>query len=446
MTLWQRTKMIFSGQQTETDDTNTDTGRTSPNDPVADLTKNDVLDNQSRAYKNLYRNSPLTQAIIDKIVGIIVGNGWNVLINPDVPTRVGDATLAWWETYRNDWKDRLKEGLITGIIAEEPLINRRNRADLLFNYLPSENIERVQLENGIVKSIDIDAVTNDYDITAGRWLQNVAPIEKRLTPSGIRYFGRVFYTRIDGLPSDKWGQSLLKSPLRTLKGYEEVVRNMATRSRIAQSLAWQVTQYDPQKPPSDLQRQNTALANLVDGQNQIIKMQGDEQLESVNPDIRSLDLPAYRIAMLEAVLAKFELPPDLFGHPDASNRATLDTAVRGFVQRYEALQNQLIGYLLFRLDYVASQIGGVMIDNVAEIDAPSVLVQSPKETVADQTAQENYLFTLYERGVLPFEVYVEQSRRIAQGEALDWEDIDLPPPEEPQPEEEPDANLRLRVQ
>ena len=440
-TLWQRTKMLFTGQQ-EDSATNGNT-QTAPIDPVADLTQNDLGDNQSRTYKNLYRNSPLTQAIIDKIVGIIMGDGWNILINDGVPTLAGDAVQAFWGDYRDDWRARVKEGLITGIVVEEPLVNRRNRADVQFNYLPSENIERVQVENGVVKALDINAVTNDQDITAGKWQSNVRPIYKRLTPTGTGYTGKVFYTRIDGLPSDKYGQSLLKSPLQTLKGYEEVVRNMVMRSRISQALAWQVTGYKANKTPSDSTAFDEALENIVDGQNQIIKMTGDEKLESVNPDIRQLDLPGYRIAMLEAVLAKFELPPDLFGHPDSSNRATLDTAVRGFVQRYETLQNQLVRYLMFRLDYVASQAAGTFLENVAAIDVPSVLVQNVKERTSDQTAQEAYLKGLYESGVLPFDVYVTQSRRIAMGETLDWEGVELPPPDEAEPPPDAQSDLRL---
>lgn len=144
--------------------------------------------------------------------------------------------------------------------------------------------------------------------------------------------------------------------------------------------------------------------------------------------------------MLESVLAKFELPPDLFGHPDSSNRATLETAVRGFVQRYETLQGELMRHLQFRIDWAASQMGSAFVQDAAEIDAPSVLVQSTKESVADKTAQEAYFFLLYQRGVIPFEVYVQISRAVAMGEDLDMEEIELPPPESV-PEPEPDLQI-----
>ena len=254
----------------------------------------------------------------------------------------------------------------------------------------------------------------------------------------MRYEGRLFYTRIEGLKSDKYGQSLLKSPLRAILGYEEVTRNLVVRSRISQSLAWQVTNYNDQRKLAAKVEFDRSLTNLASGQNQILKMRGNEKLDSVNPDIRQLDLPAYRVAMLEAVLAKFELPPDLFGHPDSSNRATLETAVRGFIQRYETLQGELMRHLSFRIDWTASQIGGEFVENAAEIDAPSVLVQSTKESVADKQSQEGYFYLLYQRGVIPYAVYIEISRRIAMGEDLDMVDVELPPPgevEEPPPPE-----------
>ena len=419
MTLWDRTKMLFSGQQQNAEES---TDSTSPPtraaDPLAYLLEDGDLENQSKRYKNLYRNSPLCQAIIDKIVGIVMGEGWNLTPSEEVPQFVGDAMLEWWKEYRQQWTDMVKEGLITGFMVEQPLINRRNRADISFNYLPSENVERVRVINGKVTEIDINEVTDDQDVTAGRWATGVRVIERILRPSGMRFEGRLFYTRIEGLKSDKWGQSLLKSPMRSILGYEEVTRNLVVRSRISQSLAWQVTKYNSQRKLSDKLEFDRSLNNLASGQNQILKMRGDEELNSVNPDIRQLDLPMYRVAMLEAVLAKFELPPDLFGHPDSSNRATLDTAVRGFVQRYETLQGELMRHLRFRLDWVATQIGGVYVENAVEIDAPSVLVQSKQEYVKDLQAQEAYLYLLYQRGVIPFEVYVEQSRAIAMGEIV----------------------------
>ena len=416
MTLWDRTKMLFSGQQQNAEES---TDSTSPPtraaDPLAYLLEDGDLENQSKRYKNLYRNSPLTQAIIDKVVGIVMGKGWNLTPSEELPTFVSDALLEWWKVYRQQWTDMVKEGLITGIMVEQPLVNRRNRADIAFNYLPSENVERVRIINGKVTELDINEVTDDQDVTAGRWATGVRPVERILRPSGMRFEGRLFFTRIEGLPGDKWGQSLLKSPMRSLLGYEEVTRNLVVRSRISQSLAWQVTKYNSQRKLSDKLEFDRSLNNLASGQNQILKMRGDEELNSVNPDIRQLDLPMYRVAMLEAVLAKFELPPDLFGHPDSSNRATLDTAVRGFVQRYEALQGELIRHLRFRIDWTATQIAGAYIEDAADVDAPSVLVQSTQENVKDLQAQEAYLYLLYQRGVIPFEVYVEQSAGDSDG-------------------------------
>ena len=436
--------MLFSGQQQEenTEGTNTPTRAA---DPLAYLLEDGELENQSKRYKNLYRNSPLTQAIIDKVVGIVMGNGWALSPNEELPTFVADALMAWWEEYRQQWTDMVKEGLITGFMVEQPLINRRNRADIGFNYLPSENVERVRVINGKVTEIDINEVTDDQDVTAGRWATGVRVIERILRPSGMRFEGRLFYTRIEGLKSDKWGQSLLKSPLRSLLGYEEVTRNLVVRSRISQSLAWQITNYNSQRKLSEKLEFDRSLNNLAAGQNQILKMRGDEQLDSVNPDIRQLDLPMYRVAMLEAVLAKFELPPDLFGHPDSSNRATLETAVRGFVQRYETLQGELIRHLKFRVDWVASQIAGAYVDNAVEVDAPSVLVQSTKESVADKQSQEAYFYLLYQRGVIPYDAYVEISRHIAVGADLDLEDIELPPPDESAIPEPPQENNALAV-
>lgn len=444
MTLWDRTKFLFTGQQTQADTDGEGNDKTKAADPLKSLLEDGTLENQSKKYKNLYRNSALTQAVIDKICGIVLGKGWNLTVSEELPTFVQDAMLEWWKVYRTRWADMVKEGLITGIMVEQPLVNRRNRADISFNYLPSENVERVRVVNGKVTELDINAVTDDQDVTAGRWETNVRPVERVLRPSGMRFEGKIIYTRIEGLPSDKWGQSLLKSPLRALLGYEEVTRNLVVRSRISQSLAWQVRNYNDQRKVSDKIAFDGALNNLAAGQNQILKMRGDEMLDSVNPDIRQLDLPMYRVAMLEAVLAKFELPPDLFGHPDSSNRATLDTAVRGFVQRYETLQGELIRHLKFRIDWAATQIGGMYVEDAAEVDAPSVLVQTKQEYIKDLQAQEAYLFLLYERGVIPFEVYAEQSRTIMQGEELHWEDIELPPPEEPVPEE-PDIAAQKKL-
>ena len=436
MGFWNNAKMLFTGQQDAAGEGEGNTP-TRNADPLAYLLEDGELENQSKRYKNLYRNSALTQAIIDKICGIVLGKGWALSVNEDLPTFVQDALLAWWEVYRQQWSDMVKEGLITGMMVEQQQVNRRNLADVRLNYLQSENVERVRLENGKVVAIDINAVTSDEDITAGRWLRDLRPVEKVLRPSGMRYEGVIFFTRIEGLPSDKWGQSLLKSPLRAILGYEEVTRNLVVRSRISQSLAWQVSNYNSQRKLSEKVEFDRSLNNLASGQNQILKMRGDEKLDSVNPDIRQLDLPEYRVAMLEAVLAKFELPPDLFGHPDSSNRATLETAVRGFVQRYETLQGELMRHLQFRVDWAASQMGGVFVENAAEIDAPSVLVQSTKEATADKQSLEAYYYLLYQRGVIPFEVYVEISRATAMGEDLDMEDIELPPAdqvEEPEPE------------
>lgn len=439
MGLWTKTKeLLFTGQQNENNADGEGNPPTRPTDPLAYLLEDGELENQSKRYKNLYRNSALTQAIVDKIVGIIMGKGWNLSVSEELPTFLADALMDWWEGYRQQWNDMVKEGLITGIMVEQPIPNRRNRADVRFNYLPSENVERVRVINGRVNEIDINAITDDLDITAGEWRTGVKPIEKVLRPSGMRYEGRLFYTRIEGLKSDKYGQSLLKSPLRAILGYEEVTRNLVVRSRISQSLAWQVTNYNDQRKLAAKVEFDRSLTNLASGQNQILKMRGNEKLDSVNPDIRQLDLPAYRVAMLEAVLAKFELPPDLFGHPDSSNRATLETAVRGFIQRYETLQGELMRHLSFRIDWTASQIGGEFVENAAEIDAPSVLVQSTKESVADKQSQEQYFYQLYQRGVIPYAVYIEISRRIAMGEDLDMVDVELPPPgdvEEPQPPE-----------
>ena len=440
MGFWQNAKMLFTGQQAAGGEQGEGNSPTRTSDPLAYLLEDGELENQSKRYKNLYRNSPLTQAIIDKICGIVLGKGWALSVNEDLPTFVQDALLAWWETYRQQWSDMVKEGLITGIMVEQPLVNRRNLADVQFNYLPSENVDKARIENGKVYEIDINAITDDEDITAGRWATGLKPIQKVLRPSGMRYEGRLFYTRVEGLPSDKFGQSLLKSPLRSILGYEEVTRNLVVRSRISQSLAWQVTKYNSQRKLSEKIEFDKSLNNLASGQNQILKMRGDEELNSVNPDIRQLDLPAYRIAMLEAVLAKFELPPDLFGHPDSSNRATLETAVRGFVQRYETLQGELMRHLQFRVDWAATAMGGVFVENAAEIDAPSVLVQSTKESVADKQSQEAYFFLLYQRGVIPYEVYIEISRHIASGADLDLEDIELPPADQV-PEPEPDLAI-----
>ena len=56
-------------------------------------------------------------------------------------------------------------------------------------------------------------MTDDQDVTAGRWATGVRP--DRAHSEAVRdavLRGRLFFTRIEGLPGDKWGQSLLKSP------------------------------------------------------------------------------------------------------------------------------------------------------------------------------------------------------------------------------------------
>ena len=79
----------------------------------------------------------------------------------------------------------------------------------------------------------------------------------------------------------------------------------------------------------------------------------------------------------------------------AANRATLWTLLcSGFVQRYEALQGELVRHLRFRIDWTATQIAGAYIEDAADVDAPSVLVQSTQENVKDLQAQEAYLYLL----------------------------------------------------
>ena len=57
MTLWDRTKMLFSGQQQQEESTDSTSPPTRAADPLAYLLEDGDLENQSKRYKNLYRNS-----------------------------------------------------------------------------------------------------------------------------------------------------------------------------------------------------------------------------------------------------------------------------------------------------------------------------------------------------------------------------------------------------
>ena len=81
-----------------------------------------------------------------------------VVPNEDLDQATKDTVQMFWEKYQDRWKDLVLEGLITGMIVEEPMQNEQNMADIELSYIKSERVKDVVIENGNIKKVYIQGV------------------------------------------------------------------------------------------------------------------------------------------------------------------------------------------------------------------------------------------------------------------------------------------------
>ena len=408
-----------------------------------DLFRETLIDNPAEQMSNFYDNSPIGASIINKIHGLLIQNGWGVVPNEDLDDEIKEIVQKWWEKYEARWKDLVLEGLVTGMIVEEPIHNEFNMADIEFSYIKSDRVEDVLIENGNIKKVrikDVIARDDQGDGYAG-WSEEddvgdarpFIPITygTQVNEDGMLeegFMGQIFFDRFNYRLDDKWGKSMLFTAQEEIEGYTEVTRNVVTRSKVSQMLSYLLKGYQDDPNPAKDKERKEAFINLSKGKNQMAFLKPDEELESIVPDLRGLDIPGYRQAMLEATLLYYEFAPGLFSQTDETNRATLEEAVRGYVQRYTDLQNEYRTALMFRLDYLVSKATGMPQRDTCEIVCPPVLLQTKLEDVTDQTEQHKYLKMLLMDGTISTENFVEQTQIVAHGGQINLSQSELPDP------------------
>ena len=386
-------------------------------------------------FSALYDQNMLASAVCNKVHALIWREGWTLAPNPE--SEIDEATF---EQLQKGFYDHLPlfsslilEGLIGGSLIIEPMANPVNDQDVVL--LPHKlsrlvrvkmrGIEPIELELTDQSTRPNDGYSLDVPVTPG----DTGTGEKKdiiMYDEANGFVGDVFFFRFNHRLGDRLGKSILYHVERQLNGYQEVVDNIVARSVLMQmvSWAWKNFKEDKANKMKTEARKNSVLG-LSRGKNQIVFPEDDEEIESITPDIRNLDLPNFVSKMLEVCLAWYNFSPSLFGQPTDQNRATLEESDRAFVDKYKMIQREYGAALSMLLDYLASQMMGRPIRNCCEIQFPSVIPQTLGQRINDKNTQLDLLARLFQQGLLTGDAYKAKVLIVMNGGEIELDEEDL---------------------
>ena len=392
--------------------------------------------NQWLRFSSLYDQNLLAWSLINKVHSLLWRDGWTITQNPNVPMSMAVFTLLqqFWDDHVLFFDKLILEGLITGSLALRVSENEMNANDLFLESVQGNRIVSVKRMGHVPIRIKIgdaplvNPETFQYytDKSAELFAVETGPSEDIVLWTGESFTGDVIYQRFNYRLNDDFGQSFLYPAQRELRGFQEVVGNTVSLSRRIQAVAWNYKNFGGfSRDKKKRAAAELELNRILSGRNGVLYTKGGEEIESITPDVRRMDMTEYINGLLQVCLSGYLFSPSLFGHPSDQNRATLEESDRAYEQRYVSIQKEYMQFILFIMDYIHYRITGNAVQNCIEIQLPKVVTATLSQRNNDRAGQLDILDRLLANQVIDIDTYRAQVLIVVNGGEVMLTDDDL---------------------